>query len=406
MKLELLLGLGASIAKATSWPMVGLDAYRNYDLYNLRPGEETHQFSSYDRQDHNDDGFNGTYSCLRMQGTRCVIAEYNGPGEVASIWFTYEPDSVAKIGDITINLDGKDVLTGSLQDVVNSLHAEPFVWPFVGNTNDTMGGNVIKVPMPFSKSMLITTQNNPHFYHVTYRRFPHNVKPATFDPKAFVHDVVVAHTNFGVQDPKAIGGKGGALNGKHVSGSLNTATGATISDKCGIISALSLRIPSVQATSFVEDDGRAFGKGGSSSFTMQLDPSNNQCRLTRRVDRTIGHQNVSIKINGHDAGTLDSGDAADGVWGDQVLSIPSEATRGGGSMNVTVTCQSSDLDCNEFFYAVHCKSESGYWKAPGYMPSKDWVLMDLLNVGWNNQHDEKAHVSRPINGQHHLNACF
>ncbi|KAK2617010.1 hypothetical protein QQS21_000101 [Conoideocrella luteorostrata] len=398
MKLALLLGLTTAIA-ANAWPMVGLDAYRNYDLYKLRPGEETHQFSSYDRANHNDDGFDGTYSCLKKQGSRCVIAEYNGPGEIASIWFTYEPDSVAKVGDINIRLDGKDVLSGRLQDIVSSGHPEPFAWPFVGDTNDTMGGNVIKVPMSFGKSMLVTTQNNPHFYHVTYRRFPPHVKPPTFDPNASSRDVAEAHTAFGVRDPKAIGGKGGVSNGRYMSGQLgDRAEGASMSDGCGVISALSLRIPSVQATSLVQDDGRAFGKGGGSSFKLRLDPYHKQCQLTRRIDRTIGCQRVEVKVNGRSIGTHDSGDAANGIWADQVLAIPPDVTRGADSIVVRVVCQSSDLDCNEFFYALHCKSESGHWKTPGYMPSKDWVLMDLLNVGGNNPHDEKAHNYK-ITGQ-------
>lgn len=378
--------------------MVGWNAYRDYDLFNLRPGEETHQFSSYDRANHNDDGFAGTYSCLRKEGSRCVIAEYSGPGEIASIWFTYEPDSVLPIGDIKITLDGKDVLFGQLQDIVNSGHSAPFTWPFVGNTNDTMGGNVIKVPMPFGKSMLVTTENNPHFYHVTYRRFPHDVVPKTFDPADKAQDVVSQFMAFGVQDPKAVNDSSGAHSGRHVSGNISGSTGTfTFSTgRCGIASQLSIRFPSIMAASLVEDDGRAFGKGGSSSFKLSLDEHNKQCQLTRRVDRTIGNQKVSVSVDGKKIGTLDSGAAVGGTWADQVLDIPASATSGKANINVKVDCLSSDLDCNEFFYALHCKSNDGSWKAPGYLPGLDWTLMDLLNVGWNNPHDETVHVRKHL----------
>ena len=387
-----LLSLGAAAAAAAaSWPMVGWDAYRSYDMYRLRPGEETHQFSSYDRQDHNDDGFDGTYSCLRQADSRCVIAEYNGTGEVASIWFTYEPDSVQPIGDIIVTLDGKDVLSGDLQDIVNSAHGAPFTWPFVGNTNDTNGGNVIKVPMPFSKTMLITTQNNPHFYHVTYRRFPAQEKPKTFDPADKAADVASAYARFGVADPKP----GGARTGRHVSSRLAGQSGSySLSTGCGLVSHLALRFANIPPTAYAYDDGRAFAPGGSSSFSMRVDSQNKQCRLTRRIDRSIAGQKVEVRVDGHKIGTLNSGTAANATWADQSLDIPSSVTAWKSAVDVKVSCVSSSLDCNEFFYAMHCTSRSGHWDAPGLMPGSDWTLMDLLNVGWNNPHDEAAHVSQ------------
>ncbi|KAJ6442269.1 Non-hemolytic phospholipase C [Purpureocillium lavendulum] len=373
-----------------SWPMAGWRAYRDYDLHVLRPDEETHEFSSYDRANHNDDGFDGTYSCLRLQGSRCVIAEYDGPGEIASIWFTYEPDSVEPIGDMAITLDGTEVLRGGVQDVVDGKLGAPFAWPFVGNTNDTMGGNVIKVPMAFRESMLVTTENNPHFYHVVYRRFPAGTEAETFNPKDKAQDVVAQFQSFGVRDPKAV--KGGALNkpGKHVKGSVAGSSGTVKLGKgCGIVTQLALRLPSVPATTYVQDDGRAFGPGGGSSFSLGLDPNNKRCRLTRRIDRTIGNQKVKVTVNGA-AVTADSGAAANGTWFDQVVDIPAAATKGKSKVDVSVACLSSDFDCNEFLYALHCEAD-GAWATSGYVPSKDWTLMDVLNVGWNNENDEKSH---------------
>lgn len=371
-----------------SWPLVGWDAYRRFDLFKLRHGEETHQFSSYDRQNHNDDGFNGTHSCLRFEGTACVIAEYEGPGQISDIWFTYDPDGIAKAGDLTVTLDSKIVLSGSIQDIVNGGKGPPFVWPLVGNTNDTMGGNVIKVPMPFSKSMRVTTSNNPHFYHLVYRRFPSHVQPHPFDPNDAASDVVARQRRFGVEDPKS-------SCGRRVSKTTSNSGEVVLGDGCGIVSQLSVRIPFVKATSYVEDDGRAYARNtGGSAFALKLDSKNSECRLTRRIDKSIGHQNVMIKVNGKDAGVLDSGaPTATGVWEDQALTIPPELTRGMSSINISVHCRSSDLDCNEFFYSLHCRSESGKWQSTAYVPGKDWVLMDVLNVGWNNMQDEIAHVS-------------
>ncbi|KAK4092260.1 hypothetical protein Purlil1_3513 [Purpureocillium lilacinum] len=388
-----------------AWPMTGWQAYRDYDMHVLRPGEETHEFSSYDRANHNDDGFNGTYSCLRLTqpDSRCVIAEYagkgGGGGEIASIWFTYAPDSVTPIGDISITLDGREVLRAGLQDVVDGKLGAPFAWPLVGNTNDTMGGNVIKVPMAFRESMLVTTENNPHFYHVVYRRFPEGVAPEkAFDPEEKAEDVVAQLRGFGVRDPKAV--KGGALNGKkgrRVRGKVAGASGSVALGKgCGVVTQLALRLPSVPATSYVQDDGRAFGPGGRSAFQLALDPNNKRCRLTRRIDRSIGNQKVKVTVEGAEI-TADSGAVANGTWMDQTVDIPAAATKGKSKVQVSVECVSSDLDCNEFFYALHCQAD-GAWATPGYVPSDEWVLMDVLNVGWNNANDELAHGYK-IEGQ-------
>lgn len=371
--------------------LIGWDAYRSMDLYSLRPGEETHEFSSYDRQNHNDDGFEGTYSCLRQDKTGCVLAEYNGPGQISDIWFTYEPDSIQKAGDITIILDGKTVVSDSIQAIVNGQLGPPFVWPLVGNTNDTMGGNVIKVPMAFSKSMLVTTSNNPHFYHVVYRRFPPSVKVSTFDPHDTAEDVVAKHTRFGVEDPKPSTSRS-VSHSHHAS---LTSGPVTLGHGCGIVSQLAIRIPSILPSAYVQDDGRAYAKGnGGSSFTMQLDPANSKCKMTRRIDKSIGHQNTWVVIDDQVVGYLNSETPSkDGKWLDQVIDIPSALTARKGTISIASHCSSSDLDCNEFFYALHCRSKSGKWDSASYIPSKDWVLMDVLNVGPNNPHDEQAHVS-------------
>src|SRR5690606_8663988 len=53
----------------------GWDPYRNLDqLYQPRPAQQSRQFSSFDRTGGNNDGFEGTYSCLRTTEQGCVIA--------------------------------------------------------------------------------------------------------------------------------------------------------------------------------------------------------------------------------------------------------------------------------------------------------------------------------------------
>src|SRR5690606_19416181 len=62
---------------------VGWETYRHLDrLPELTNGVQTHQFSSFDRTGGNNDGFEGTYSCLREDPSGCVLAEDDGAGEV------------------------------------------------------------------------------------------------------------------------------------------------------------------------------------------------------------------------------------------------------------------------------------------------------------------------------------
>lgn len=146
--------LGQPPAAARKGP-TGWDTYRNLDgLAQLRGSEQSRQFSSFDRTGGNNDGFQGTYSCLRTTDQGCVIAEHSGPGEISSIWSTREPlGDVTGTGNIIVELDGRVVLNAPLIDVVSGRVGGPFQWPLVGNADDAAGGAVVKVPMPFRSSM-------------------------------------------------------------------------------------------------------------------------------------------------------------------------------------------------------------------------------------------------------------
>ncbi len=181
---------------------VGWDTYRQLDrLPELATGSRTRQFSSFARDGSNDDGFVGTYSCLRQAGG-CVIAEDRGPGEVQSIWFTRDNGDVSATGWIRIELDGVTVVDTGLQRLVDGGLGPPFVWPLVSNADQTSGGVTVKVPMPYRDSMRITTQFNPLFYHVTYREFADPVGVPTFDRGDPATDVINMLRAAGLRDPK------------------------------------------------------------------------------------------------------------------------------------------------------------------------------------------------------------
>ncbi|GIL31341.1 DUF2961 domain-containing protein [Actinocatenispora comari] len=226
---------------------VGWDTYRHPErLAELPTGSRTAQFSSFDRTGGNGDGFDGTYSCLRTTGDGCVIAERTGPGEIDSIWFTRDNGDVSRTGNITVTLDGTDVLHAPLQDVVDGKIGAPFVYPLVANASQSSGGVYIDVPMPFAHSMRVTTDANPLFYHVTYRQFPAGAHVARFDPSDRASDVLTTLAAAGTADPKPA--QPGARTAQHT---VDVAAGHTATldteQGPGALTALRLHLPQLTA---------------------------------------------------------------------------------------------------------------------------------------------------------------
>ncbi|GIF76059.1 DUF2961 domain-containing protein [Asanoa siamensis] len=226
---------------------IGWDAYRRLDrLPYLSAGTRTEQFSSFARDGSNDDGFVGTYSCLRQSGG-CVIAEDRGAGEVQSIWFTRDNGTVTNTGWIRIELDGVTVVNTGLQNLVNGGLGNPFSFPLVTNADQTSGGVTVKVPMPYRDSMRITTQHNPLFYHVTYREFADASGVSTFNPADPATDVVDKLRAAGTRDPKPA--QAGATT---AAATVNVPAGgsATLATLSGprAVTAFRLRVPDALAT--------------------------------------------------------------------------------------------------------------------------------------------------------------
>ncbi|WP_328997595.1 DUF2961 domain-containing protein [Kribbella sp. NBC_00709] len=358
---------------------VGWDVYRNLDrLPELQNGVRTKQFSSFGRDGTNNDGFDGTYSCLRTTDAGCVIAEDSGPGEVASIWFTRDEGDVTKTGTITVELDGKQVLHGSLQDIVDGKLGAPFEYPLVANAVQTSGGVYIRVPMPYRSSMRITTQTNPLFYHVDYRQFPDANGIRTFDPNDKAEDVLALLNAAGTKDPKPV-----QPNSTTTKTPLDLAPGKqmTLADARGPgeLSALRLKLPDLvglDLKSFA-DDGRAFL--GGSTFTLKIDPANTGVQLTRRMDLRIGNQRARILVDGAPAGEWAPLKAQGAQWHDQTVDLPVALTAGKSQITITNQFISSDLDFNEF----------GYWADS--VVGGQVKRTDTLDVGPRHIADEQAH---------------
>ncbi|TYB50643.1 hypothetical protein FXF51_55720 [Nonomuraea sp. PA05] len=130
----------------------------------------------------------------------------------------------------------------------------------------------------------------------------------------------------------------------------------------------------------IADDGRAFGPGGSSRFTVTVHPSNTGVRLTRRLDAGIGEQHATITVNGTQAATWRPLPARETYrWQDQTAELPPSLTTGRGSLTVVNTFVSSEQDFNEFRYVVEQRI-NGRWRTA-----------DTLDVGPRHLAGEAAH---------------
>lgn len=132
----------------------------------------------------------------------------------------------------------------------------------------------------------------------------------------------------------------------------------------------------------VTDDGRAFGPGGSSRFTVRIDPAGGPVRLVRRLDARVSRQRATITLNGAPAGRWealpDGPDGPDG-WAEQHVDLPPSLTAGQSTLAVANTFVSSEWDFNEFAYVVEQQIDGA------------WTTTDTLDVGPGHTGGEAAH---------------
>lgn len=366
-------------ASATDKGPIGWQVYRQMDqLAMMRPGAVSRQFSSFDRTGGNDDGFVGTYSCLRTTASGCVIAERAGAGQIDSMWFTRDFGSMVNNGRLKIELDGRVVLDQLLQEVVNGKLGAPWVWPLVGNGEDTSGGAVIKVPMPYRESMRVTVQANPLFYHVAYRDFADADGVQTFNPADQALDVIAKLRGYGIRDPKSVATSRAPVSTGAVSA--GKSKNVAVLAGSGWLTQLRVKIPQIVASPRVGDDGRAFAIGGSTTFKVAIDPANSGVRITRRYDPQVGNQRARLSVDGTQVGFWESGPRVPvGEWRDQTIMIPAALTAGKSSLTILNEYIASDLDVNEFRYNIHSNLGG------------DWRRTDVMDVGPNHPGEEAAH---------------
>lgn len=160
------------------------ELYGIENLPLLRSGVKCKMFSSYDRTGGNDDGFNGTYSKLRVENGNSVIAEMEGAGCVQRIWFTHSVINKDGLLDlkgehIQVFLDGNEepAIDVPLEDLFSG-KLEQFPKPLVGSA---LGGFYCYVPIAYQNGCKIVIEGTGvRFYHVTYNEFADSKNVETF----------------------------------------------------------------------------------------------------------------------------------------------------------------------------------------------------------------------------------
>jgi hypothetical protein len=232
---------------------VGWDALRRLDLLSrLTQGVAAKQFSSFARDGSNGDGSQAGVTCRRMiEGEGCVIAEAVGAGEIDSIWMTdVGPDGngdVSRLGVLTITVDGRAVVSHSLQGVLDGELGAPFAYPLVANAAQTHAAGYIKVPMPYRAGMRVSLSGTSTggYYHVTYKRYADAMGVPSFATADTATDVLetLASSASGTRDPKPA--PAGPVQVASSAFSLTGGAGRTIArlSGAGTITQLRVRVP-------------------------------------------------------------------------------------------------------------------------------------------------------------------
>jgi YVTN family beta-propeller protein len=195
--------------------------------------------SSYDRYGGNNDY--GNYASIDANGDK-VLLDLQGPGTVYRMWFT---GFIPEQGNIKIYFDGEtspriDML---IRDLVAGTHT-PFLAPLVGDEMASSGGYYSYVPLTFSRSIkIVTNQIALYFYYnIGYHLYASDTSITSWTASQDTRTVQNLWSRAGI-DPK------GDNDTTTTTGSLNLAPGTTqtILDLVGprSISSIKLRIPGI-----------------------------------------------------------------------------------------------------------------------------------------------------------------
>lgn len=173
-----LLGSDEEAAEAEAY---GLEAMTSLDrLPYLNTSTSAGMASSHDRSEGNSDGFGYSNFLYEDQHGDKVMLDLQGPGTIYRMWFTgYDPIDAY----IKVYFDGEE--TPRIHMLLSEMFSgskEPFTEPLVVDDTKSSGGFVSYLPLPFAKSIKITTNGvgASFFYNLGYHTYGSDTQVTTW----------------------------------------------------------------------------------------------------------------------------------------------------------------------------------------------------------------------------------
>jgi hypothetical protein len=213
-------------------------------LPNFQEDSLVKQFSSNDPSGGNVDAFNFLY---RESNGEYVILEESGPAVIYNSWMTSLPGGGLPGGNIRFYFDGArtpaiDLPVASFFDGTASPFTEPLAYTAaVGNANGCFRCKSTYYnyyPVSFQKSLKITLQNVPGYFHFYLRKYASPLGITTYNGKEDLSRTRQQWSRLG-DDPKTISGNTGISGQKRIS---NDGRPVVLLDeqRAGTINAISL----------------------------------------------------------------------------------------------------------------------------------------------------------------------
>ncbi|MDQ0058757.1 glycoside hydrolase family 172 protein [Paenibacillus harenae] len=136
--------------------------------------------SSYDRSEGNSDGFGYSNFLYEDEHGDKVMLDLEGPGTIYRMWFTgYDPIEA----NVKVYFDGEE--TPRVHMLLSELFGgskQPFAEPFVVDDTKSSGGFVSYLPLPFAKSVKITTNGRgaSFFYNLGYHTYSSDTRVSSW----------------------------------------------------------------------------------------------------------------------------------------------------------------------------------------------------------------------------------
>lgn len=356
----------------------------------LHAGVQTHQVSSFDRTEGNNDGGSaqpGLESFFYREGDAEVILEVSGPGQINRLWLAESNDPGFANTRVQFYFDGatQPGLDVRIVDLLAGTQP-PFVYPLVLGPDHSSGGWVSYVPIPFRQGIKVRLLGPHVHYQVTYQVFSQPGDIQTFSGQ---EDYTLAQhlwSRLG-EDPKPT--RGNLLVDRNGS----VAPGATVvlADLAGpgVVQSLKLQIPqlepSILGTAPLSDTVRAH-QDGASQFQMTTSFSSKDhawpaapTRLRLRRSCARAPQTAVVSLGGVVVGTWVRAQGSDRYrWCDDTYALPVSAASAPYSITLQLASTASPQPW----------AEARYWLEQ--QAGGSWQVVDTLDVG--NAAAEAAHA--------------